>query len=64
MRAESEHYPVARMAEQLSVSRQGYHAWLKRLPSARALAKAQLRHEIHEAFSAHGGRIGAPARAK
>lgn len=51
-------FPVAFMCEMLSVSRQGYYAWLRRLPSARQLDDEKLTTEIAEIHKEHKGRYG------
>ena len=45
--AEKACFPIAFMCRRLSVSVSGYYAWLKRPPSARAVADARLSTTIH-----------------
>jgi len=44
--AERAHFPISLMCRVLSVSRSGFHAWVGRLPSSRALADARLSEEV------------------
>lgn len=41
------------------IERSGYYAWLKRVPSKRAIANQQLDPKIKSIFTAHHGRYGA-----
>lgn len=74
MRANRACYPVTLMCRLLEVSTSGYYAWLKRAPSARSVADAELLEKIraihdqsdgtygspriHADLSAHGKRVG------
>jgi putative transposase len=51
-------FPVMFMCEMLEVSRQGYYAWRKRLPSARARQDVTLTTLIVAIHEAHKGRYG------
>jgi putative transposase len=51
-------FPVVFMCEMLAVSRQGYYAWLRRLPSARQLDDGKLTAEIVKIHKEHKGRYG------
>lgn len=51
-------YPVSFMCGMLEVSRAGYYAWLKREPSARALADDELTALITGISKEHEGRYG------
>jgi transposase InsO family protein len=42
------------------IERSGYYAWLKRKPSPRQQANAELDHKIIDIFNAHKSRYGAP----
>jgi len=53
-------YRVAMMCRVLDVSRSGYYAWLKRAPSARAQANAELLETIREIHAESDGTYGAP----
>lgn len=55
----AEHY-VATMCRVLGVSTSGYYAWLKRAPSARAVADAELTEQITEVHAWSRGTYGAP----
>ncbi len=44
--AERAHFPISLMCRVLSVSRSGFHAWVGRLPSSRALADARLSEKV------------------
>lgn len=46
IRTEKAHYPVTVLCAVLEVSRSGFHAWLKRPPSARATSDAQLAVQV------------------
>ena len=48
------------MREALKVSRQGYHAWRRRPPSAHDLRDAELTTKISEIYAASRGAYGAP----
>lgn len=50
--------PVSFMCAVLEVSRSGYYAWLKRAPSAGAVADAELTAEIVRIHREHKGRYG------
>jgi len=46
MQSHAHEFSIAAMSRVLSVTRQGYHAWTRRSPSARACANAALRVDI------------------
>lgn len=54
----AERFPVKFMCEMLSVSRQGYYAWLRRMPPARQLDDERLTAEITKIHKEHKGRYG------
>jgi transposase InsO family protein len=63
MHAEKAEFPIAFMAAELGVTRQGYAKWVKRQtapPGPRAAANAALRAEIRRIFLAKRCRYGAP----
>ena len=60
MKANQADYRVATMCRVLEVSRSGYYAWLKREPSARAKANAELLQTIRESHDESDGTYGAP----
>ncbi len=60
MRANQALYPIATMCRLLGVSASGYHAWLSRPPSQRALDDALLLKEIRDAHELSKGTYGAP----
>ncbi len=53
-------YPIAAMCRVLGVSASGYHAWLRRPPSARAEVDSALLERIREIHAASRGTYGAP----
>ena len=53
-------FPVAPMARVLGVSKAGFHAWLKRLPSARAEADAALLERVQSIHTRSRQTYGAP----
>ena len=53
-----ERFPVSFMCGMLEVSRAGYYAWLKRAPSARAMADGELTALIVAIDVEHKGRYG------
>ena len=53
-------YPVRTMCRVLEVSSSGYYAWLKRDPSARSLADAELLEQIREIYEWSDGTYGSP----
>lgn len=53
IRAHRQQFPVARLCRCLSVSRSGFHAWLNRPVSARALADQRLLIEIRRVHLEH-----------
>jgi len=57
-RPRADRFPVKFMCEMLSVSRQGYYAWLRRLPSARQLDDEKLTVLIKEIHGENKGRYG------
>lgn len=58
--AEKANHPVALLCEVLGVSRQGFYAWAKRMPSNRDLADAWLIEQIKEIHEANRGVYGSP----
>jgi transposase InsO family protein len=58
--AEKAQFPVAALCRILGVSRQGYYASVKRRPSARARADAELQEQVREAHVASAHRYGSP----
>jgi len=60
MRAHRAEFPIAAMCRMLDVSSSGYYAWLKREPSERAQANAELLQQIREVHADFGGTYGAP----
>lgn len=58
--AEKATFPVSRMCRLLEVTRQGYYAYLRRPPSARVQAEAQLCAAVSEVFEASGQTYGSP----
>ena len=53
-------FPIAAMARVLGVLTAGYYAWAKRLPSARAVAKATLLKRIRTVHVGSRQTYGAP----
>ncbi|ALL64273.1 integrase catalytic region [Paraburkholderia caribensis MBA4] len=60
MKANRARWPIATMARLLQVSSSGYYAWLRREPSRRALADAQLLARIRTLHASSRGTYGAP----
>jgi transposase InsO family protein len=60
IRTEKAHYPVTVMCTVLEVSRSGFHAWLKRPPSARATSDAQLAVQVAASHQRSRRRYGSP----
>jgi transposase InsO family protein len=60
MRAEKASFPVAAMARVLGVTRQGYYAFVKRPPSARVRAEAELCEEVRQIFDESRATYGSP----
>ncbi|MEV0974978.1 IS3 family transposase [Microtetraspora glauca] len=58
--AEKDHHDVSLLARVLGVSRQGYYAWAKRGPSARAHRDAELTEKIRRHHTASDEIYGAP----
>lgn len=58
--AEKARYPVATLCRLLGVSRSGYYAWRKRLPSARTQANQELTRQITAVHEQSRGTYGAP----
>jgi putative transposase len=58
--AEKAHFPVAFMCSQLSVSRSGFYAWLKRAPSPRAREDVELGARVLELHLGSQRRYGSP----
>lgn len=58
--AEKATFPVAAMCRLFGVTRQGYYAFAKRPPSARAVKEAELRERIRAIHAASKGRYGSP----
>jgi hypothetical protein len=53
-------YPIATMCRLLGVSASGYHAWLRRAPSAREQSDAALLARIREIHRTSRSTYGAP----
>jgi transposase InsO family protein len=51
-------YPVALLCQTVAVSRAGYYAWRRRVPSRRALANVTLRQQVHAAYQTGRGTYG------
>ena len=60
MKVHQASYPVKTMCRVLEVSRSGYYAWLKRPPSARAVANGTLLERIEEIHEESDSTYGAP----
>ena len=60
MKAHQAEYPIATQCRVLGVSTSGYYAWLKRVPSARSKANAELLEEIKKSHKKSDGTYGAP----
>lgn len=58
--AKKAEHPIATMCRVLEVSRSGYHAWVKRPPSARAVQDARLTDRIGELHKRSRGVYGSP----
>lgn len=58
--AKKAEHPIAMMCRVLEVSRSGYHAWIKRPPSARAVQDARLTARIRELHKLRRGVYGSP----
>jgi putative transposase len=58
--AEKASFPVSRMCRLFGVTRQGYYAYLRRPPSPRVKAEAQLCAAVSEVFEASGQTYGSP----
>jgi putative transposase len=58
--AEKAHFPIAFMCRHLEVSRSGYHAWVTRPPSRRAVADQDLTRQIIRIHDASRRTYGAP----
>lgn len=60
MKAHQAAYPIATQCRVLGVSTSGYYAWLKRGPSKRSRANAELLEEIGAVHAESDGTYGAP----
>ena len=60
MKAHQAEYQIATQCRVLGVSTSGYYAWLKRAPSARSKANAELLEEIKKSHKKSDGTYGAP----
>ena len=60
VKAHQAEYPIATQCRVLGVSTSGYYAWLKRAPSARSKANAELLEEIKKSHKKSDGTYGAP----
>jgi putative transposase len=60
MRAEKASFPVAAMARVLGVTPQGYYAFVKRPPSARVCAEAELCTQVRQIFDESDQTYGSP----
>jgi putative transposase len=58
--AEGAHYPKALMCRALGLSRSGYHDFVTRKPSPRALEQQRLDVGVAAVFAEHKGKYGAP----
>jgi putative transposase len=58
--AERARHGVALLCRVLGVSRAGFYAWRRRLPSARARADGELTRRIHQIHAASRGTYGSP----
>jgi putative transposase len=58
--AEKAYYPIRLICRCLAVSRSGYYAWRKRLPSSRARQDARLRVEVSASHTASRRTYGSP----
>ena len=58
--AERARFPVSRMCQVLGVSRQDFHAWLRRHPSKRWVSDVRLLELIHEIHQESRGSYGSP----
>ena len=58
--AEKTSFPIAFMCARLGVSTAGYYAWLKRSPSARSVADAELTARIQQIHARSRGTYGVP----
>jgi putative transposase len=58
--AEKANYPVGLLCDVLEISRSGFYAWRKRVPSMRAKADAQLAAEIAATHAKSRQRYGSP----
>jgi putative transposase len=58
--AEKAFFSIAALCRVLEVSRQGYYAYVSRLPSARVASEVALRVLIRNAFEQSGNRYGSP----
>ena len=58
--AEKALFPIAAMCRLLQVTRQGYYAYVRRPPSARVVADAELSEEIRRVFEETGETYGSP----
>jgi len=54
------HFSVTKMCQVLDVSRSGYYAWARRVPSPRATQQHQRLERIRAAYAAAAGRYGSP----
>jgi putative transposase len=60
MKANQASFALARQCQLLGASRSGYYAWLRRAPSARSQADAQLSNRIRAIHTRSRGTYGAP----
>ena len=60
MKAHQAEYPIVTQCRVLGVSTSGYYAWLKRAPSVRSKANAELLEEIKKSHKESDGTYGAP----
>ena len=60
MKAHQAEYPIATQCRVLGVSTSGYYAWLKRAPSDRWKANAELLEQIKKSHEESDGTYGAP----
>jgi len=60
MKKYREQHSVMKMARELGVSRSGYYAWLKHIPSQREIEEMELLELIKNIFNDHQKRYGSP----
>ena len=53
-------WPLVAMAKALAVSRQGYHAWKRRLPAQRTVRMRERTRQIQRVYDESNGSYGSP----